>query len=134
MSFIICYSVFKLTPSNKSHSLILADLLASGYFSSFACTISATLLTVYRIYNSTSNRDNHSKKRFIRIVDVLVQSAAAYCLALMVTAIAAVVLVTSSTSRDIATVSLYTVLNYKAGAILPFVSVRTFGVQSLGKI
>ena len=112
-------------------AIILNDLFASGYFLSFACTISSTLLTVYRIYNSVSIRDKHYKKRFMHIVDVLVQSAAVYSLALMVAAIALVVLVTS---RDIPTVSMVAVQSYETAAILYFVSVRTFGVQILRKV
>ena len=89
------------------------------------------LLIVYRIYNSASNRDNHSKKRFMHVVDVLFQSAAAYSLALMVAAIGLLVLFTS---RDNLTVSLFALQNYEGTAILIFVSVRTFGVQILGKM
>ena len=120
----------KLNPSIQQ-SMILDDLLASGYFSSFACTISSTLLIVYQIYNSLLNRDNHSKKRFIHIVDVLVQSAAVYSLTLLV---AAIVLVVLATSRDNATLSVVAVQDYEGGAILIFVSVRTFGVQILDKV
>ena len=123
------YSVVKLTPSIPQN-INLNDLLASGYFSSFACTISSTLLIVYQIYNSISNQDNHSKKRFVHIVDVLIQSAAAYALTLMIVAIANVVLVTS---RDNVTVSLYAVLSYEGSGILIFFSVCTFGLQILGK-
>ena len=111
--------------------MILNDLLASGYFSSFACTISSTLLIVHRIYSSLSNQDGHSKKRFIHIVDVLVQSAAAYSLALMV---AAIVYVVFATSGDNVTVSMFSVISYEGDAIVCFVSVRTFGVQILGNV
>ena len=121
----------KLTPSIRQY-MILDDLVACGYFSSFTCTISSTLLIVYRIYNSLSNGDNHSKKRFIRIVDVLVQSAAAYALALMVVAIGGVVLITSRGSRSYPTVPLYAVLNYEGVAILYFVSVCTFWCTNTG--
>ena len=107
------------------------ELLASGYFLSLSCTISSTLLIVYRIYNSVSTRDSHSKKRFMHIVDVLVQSATAYSFMLLVAAIANVLLVAS---RENYTVSMYAVLSYGAGAIPPFVSVCTFGVQILGKV
>ena len=128
MSYIILFSAVKLTPSS-GQDIILNGLLASGYFSSFACTISTTLLIVYRIYNSLSNGANHSKKRFIHIVDVLVQSAAVYSLTLMVAAIAEVVLVTSG---NITALSIFAVLSYEGTAILLFVSVRSFGVQILG--
>ena len=111
--------------------MILNDLIASGYFSSFSCTISSTLLIVYRIYNFVSDQDNHSKKRFMHIVDVLVQSAAAYSLALMAAAIAGVVLITS---RDKPTLSMFAVLNYECSAILFFVSVRIFDVQILSTV
>ena len=130
MSWIIFDSAIKLAPSLRQ-GMIMNDLLASGYFSSFACTISSTLLIVYRIYNSVSNRDNHSKKRFMHIVDVVVQSAAAYSLILLVTAIANVVLVTSG---DQSPLPMLAVLTYVGTAILTFVSVRTFAVQILGKV
>ena len=115
--------------------MILNFLYISGYFSSFACTVSSTLLIVYRIHNSLSNRDNHSKKRFIHIVDVLVQSAAAYSLTLMLAAIAQVV-GTEVTSEDGATLSssMFAVLDYGVGVVLPFVSVRTFGIQILSRV
>ena len=111
--------------------MILNCIFGSGYLSSFSCTISSTLLIVYRIYNFLSNQDNHSKKRFIHIVDTLVQSAAAYSLALLVAAIATVIL---ATSRENPTLSLVAVLNYECDAIVYFVSVCTFGVQMLGKV
>ena len=110
--------------------MIQDDLLASGYFSSFACTISSTCSIVYRIYNSVSNQDNHSKKRFMHIVDVLVQSAAVYSVALMVSAIATLLLVTTGGDN---TLSLFAVINYN-GNILYFVSVRTFGAPILDKV
>ena len=64
-------------------------------------------------------------------MDVLIQSAAAYSLALMVAAIAYVVL---ATSREIPTLSMYALQSYEGTAILYFVSVRTFGVKILGKV
>jgi len=103
--------------------MILNNLIVSGYFLSFTCTISSTLLIVHRIYNSLSKQDTHSKKRFLHIVDVLVQSAAVYSLALLVSAIAGVVLITSGGKP---TLSLFAVLNYECSAILFFVSVRIF--------
>ena len=66
----------------------------------------------------------------MRIVDVLVQSAAAYSLALMVAAVTGVVFF----GDKIPTLSLFAVLNYEGDAIRTFVSVRTFGVQILGKV
>ena len=111
--------------------MIANDLLASGYFLSVSSTISSTALIVYRIYNSVSNQDSRSKKRFMHIVDVLVQSAALYALALLVTAITGVVEIISG---DATTVSLYAVINYEGVAIFVFASVRTTGVQMLGKV
>jgi hypothetical protein len=67
----------------------------------------------------------------MHIVDVLVQSAAVYSLALMVAAIAAVVLVTSG---DKPTLSMFAVLNYECSALLFFLSVCTSGVQIMGKV
>ena len=110
--------------------MILNHLLVSGYFSTCSSTISSTLLIIYRIYNSLSNEDNHSKKRFLHVVDVLVQSAAVYSLASIVAAIGGVILVTS---KDIPSVSVYALLDYESAAILFFVSVCAFGVQILGK-
>ena len=107
------------------------SLLTSGYFLSLSCTISSTLLIVYRIYNSFSHQSNHSKKRFLHIVDVLVQSAAVYSLALLVSAIAAVVLITS---ENYATLPMFAALDYEGLALLFFISVCTFGVQILGNI
>jgi len=111
--------------------MVVNDLIAAGYFSSFACTISSTLLIMYRIYNYLSRQDPYSKKRFLHIVDVLVQSAAVYSLALLTSAIAGVVLVTSGNRP---TLSMFAVINYESSAILFFVSVRIFGVQILRKV
>ena len=67
----------------------------------------------------------------MHIVDVLVQSATAYSLILMVAAIVAVV---SAPSEDpILTVSMYAVLSYGT-PVLIFFSVRTVGVQILSKV
>ena len=109
--------------------MILNDLIASGYFSSFSSTISSTLLIVYQIYNALSNHDNHYKKKIMHIVDVLVQSAAAYALVLMIAAIAVAVLVTT---KDKPTLSMFAVLNYELSAILFFVSVRYFWCTNTG--
>ena len=129
MSWIIFDSVVKLIPSIRQ-ATIMNDLIAASFFLSFSCTISSTLLIVYRIYDSLSNQNNHSKKRFIHIVDALVQSTAAYALALLVAAIALVIL---ATSKDSPTLSINTVLTYEGISILFFVSVRTFGIQILVK-
>ena len=111
--------------------MISNDILASGYFSSVSSTISSTALIVFRIYNSVSNQDGLSKKQFMHIADVLVQSAAAYALTLLVTAITGVVEITSG---DKTTLSEYAVINYEGVAIFVFASVRTTGVQMLGKV
>ena len=130
MSWIIFDSVVKLIPSIRQ-ATIMNDLIAASFFLSFSCTISSTLLIVYRIYNSVSNQGNHSKKRFMHIVDALVQSAAVYSLALLVAAIVLVVLITSG---DNYTLPLFAVQNYEGTSILFFISVRTFGIQILGKV
>jgi len=119
MSSVIFFSVVKSTPSN-SQAMILNSLAASGYFLSLASTISSTLLIVYRIYNSVSHQGTHYKKRFMHIMDVVVQSAAVYSLALVVVAIAMVVVVTSGGHR---TSSLFAVLCYEGCPILIFFSV-----------
>ena len=112
--------------------MILNDLFGSGLFSSFSCTISSTLLIVYRIYNSLSrDTSNHSKKRFMHVVDVLVQSAAAYSIAILITAI---VDLFPSPGSDTMTLSMFAVLNYECAAILYFVSVCNFGAQIRGKV
>lgn len=61
-------------------------------------------------------------------MDVLVQSAAVYSLALLVSAIATVVLITSGNH---ATLPMFEVMDYEAGpgAIFNFISVCTFGVE-----
>ena len=107
----------------------LNGLLASAYFLSFSCTIASTLLIVYRIYNSLSDQHNYSKKRFMHIVDILVQSATAYSLTLLVSAIVGLV-----TSEAHLTLSLYVVNGYECAAILFFVSVRIFDVQILSTV
>ena len=62
-------------------------------------------------------------------VDVLVQSATAYSLALLISAIAM-----SVPFRDTPTLSAIAVLYYELSAILYFVVVCTFGVQILSKV
>ena len=126
-SWIIIFSLpFKLAPSGEG--TILNILFASGNFLSLSCTISSTLLIVYQIHNSFSHQGNHSKRRFLHIVDVLVQSAAVYSLALLVSAIATVVLITSGNHP---TLPMFELMDYEAGpgVILNFISVCTFGVK-----
>ena len=66
----------------------------------------------------------------MHIVDVVVQSAAPYSLALLVTAIATVVWVTFGDPS----LPMFAVFVYVGTVILTSVSVRTFGVQILGKV
>jgi len=105
--------------------MILNSLMASGYFATFFSTISSTLLIVYRIYHSISQQNNYSKKRFLHIVDVLVQSAAMYALAILIVAIVDIVFVAS---RYHTTLPMFEVTSYECGAIVYFVSVRTLDV------
>lgn len=67
----------------------------------------------------------------MHIVDVLVQSAAVYSLALLVTAIVNLV---PSGDEDTTPLSMLAVLNYESAAILYCVSVCNFGAQILGKV
>ena len=105
--------------------------MASGYFATFFSTTSSTLLIVYRIYHSISQQDNYSKKRFLHVVDVLVQSAAMYALALLVVAIVDIVFIASG---ERTTLPMFAVTSYECGAIVYFVSVRTLNVKMLGKV
>ena len=70
----------------------------------------------------------------MHIVDVLVQSAAAYALALLVAAIVTVLATSTDNPSPSVAVSIYAVLSYEGTTILTFVSVRTFGVQILGNL
>jgi hypothetical protein len=128
--YFIFYFAIKYTPSHEQVT-IMYDLAASGYISSFCSTISSTLLIVYRIHNSLSNQDNRSKKRFRHIVDVLVQSATLYSLALMVPAIGLIVPIACGNKFTLSTFAMET---YGATPILFFVSVHPFGVWILGKV
>ena len=67
----------------------------------------------------------------MHIVDVLVQSAAVYSLALLVTAIVNLV---PSGDEDTTPLSMLAVLNYESAAILYCVSVCNFGTQILSKV
>jgi hypothetical protein len=100
------------------------SLSASGYFVTFSSTISSTFLIVYRIYHSLSQQDNCSKKRFLCIVDVLVQSAAMYALTLLVMAIEDIIFITSGERFNL---PMFALSNYSA-AIVIFVSVCTLNV------
>jgi hypothetical protein len=105
--------------------MILNSLMASGYFATFFSTISSTLLIVYRIYYSLSQQDNYSKEKFLHIVDVLVQSAAMYALALLVLAIVDIICIAFGERTPL---PLFAVTSYGCGAIVYFVSVRTLNV------
>jgi len=124
MGAIIFFSAVKLAPSERQ-GMIVNSLTASGYFATFFSTTSSTLLIVYRIYHSISQRDNYSKKRFLHIVDVLVQSAAMYALTLLVVAIVDVIFIAS---REHTTLPMFAVMSYECGAIVYFGSVRTLNV------
>jgi hypothetical protein len=106
--------------------MIVISLTTSGYFATFFSTISSTLLIVYRIYHSLSQEDNYSKKRFLHIVDVLVQSAAIYALALLVVAIVGIVFIASGSPAT--TLPMFAVQSYECSAIFFFISVRNLNV------
>jgi hypothetical protein len=113
----------KFAPSDRQ-AIIMDSLMASGYFATFFSTISSTLLIVYRIYHSLSQQDNYSKRRFLHIVDVLIQSASIYVLALLVVAIDDIAFIVSGQHF---TLPMFAVTNY-GGAIAIFASVRTLNV------
>jgi peptidoglycan biosynthesis protein MviN/MurJ (putative lipid II flippase) len=98
-------------------------LVAAGNLATFSSTISSTLLIVYQIYHSLSQQNDYSKRRFLHIVDVLVQSAVMYALALLVVAIVEVFI----TSGQGVTLPMFVAISYGA-AIVYFVSVRTLNV------
>jgi hypothetical protein len=130
MGSIIFFGVVKesqVPSESQTMSRILNSLAASSYFLSLSSTVSSTLLLGYRIYNSTSHPGTHYKKKFMHIVDVVVQSAAVYSLALIVVAIGMVVVIISGGHTN---VSLFAVLCYEGCPILIFFSVRTFGVRT----
>ncbi|KDR65929.1 hypothetical protein GALMADRAFT_148306 [Galerina marginata CBS 339.88] len=59
---------------------------SAGYFVSLAATLITTILVAYRIY-SVSRQGGPNEGRFKRLIDILIQSGAAYSLALLVSGI-----------------------------------------------
>ncbi|KAF9554291.1 hypothetical protein CPC08DRAFT_713033 [Agrocybe pediades] len=67
--------------------VVIGDaILSSAYFASFASSIIATLLIAYRIY-SVSKKETRYAQRFRNVLEMVVQSAAFYSMALFVTAV-----------------------------------------------
>ncbi|PPR01560.1 LOW QUALITY PROTEIN: hypothetical protein CVT26_013344 [Gymnopilus dilepis] len=70
---------------------LLNRLLSAQSFITFATTLSSTILIAYRIYSTTREIPGESKQVLNRILESLVQSAAAYSLAAIAVAISSVV-------------------------------------------
>ncbi|KDR69171.1 hypothetical protein GALMADRAFT_145576 [Galerina marginata CBS 339.88] len=74
--------VMKKIPLTVQDVVTTNSLLFAGYFVSFATSLMATLLIAYRVY-SVSKQGTGSAQRFRRIIEIMVQTAAVYSLALL---------------------------------------------------
>ncbi|PPQ86785.1 hypothetical protein CVT25_012390 [Psilocybe cyanescens] len=82
---IIYFLIVDSDPSQ--HEIDTSNDIQSGvFFASFATSLSTTVLIAHRIYTSSRNI-NGAKKRFIRIIEIIIQSAAVYSAVLLITAI-----------------------------------------------
>ncbi|PPQ78788.1 hypothetical protein CVT25_010661 [Psilocybe cyanescens] len=86
---IIYYLIVDSNPSQ--HEVNISNGIQSGvFFASFATSLSTTVLIAHRIYTS-SQTIGDPKKRFIHIIEIIIQSAAIYSTVLLVAAITAVI-------------------------------------------
>lgn len=67
-------------------------MTSAAFFVTFVCTLASTCLIAYRIYPIFSHDSLTSRGRFKKILDILIQSAAIYALAMLVQAIAFVIM------------------------------------------
>ncbi|PPQ97828.1 hypothetical protein CVT26_012929 [Gymnopilus dilepis] len=106
----------RLKPSDHQEN-VLNRLLAAQAFATFATTLSSTTLIAYRIYTTTREIPGSSKRLLSRIVEILVQSAAAYSLVVIAWAISNVVpqTVSNEVSFEAAGDYSYTLFNFVSG-------------------
>lgn len=119
LSTIIIASVNHLQPSAAvGHTL--NNLLSAALFMTFASTMSSTILIAYRIYSvSRHSVLKETNKRFNGVVELLIQSAAAYSLVSLLYAVEFVVPLTASNLGTTFPLESYTDVFYS------FVAVRT---------
>ncbi|PPR06327.1 hypothetical protein CVT26_004658, partial [Gymnopilus dilepis] len=89
------WGVDHLDPS-ESQDTVLNQLIAAQAFLTFATTVASTTLIAYRIFTTTREIPGSSKRLLVRILEILVQSAATYSLVAIANAISAVVPQTAS--------------------------------------
>jgi len=75
-----------LSDEDKTH---LNQIICSALFVSFCCTLTTTCLIGYRIYPIC--KQDHSRSGFKKILDILIQSAAAYAVTSLLQAVLVVV-------------------------------------------
>lgn len=113
-------SVEHLTPS-PPQARVLNELISAALFTTFACTLSTTLLIIYRLY-PIANRDrgiNTSAQRFKHIVDILIQSAALYSLAALAYAISSVLPLDNTQNTALVSAQIYSSSLFLFVAVCP---------------
>ena len=115
LASIIYIAVLKAKPNGKQ-GLKINDIESAGYFLSAFTSLLATALIAWRIH-TISQESGRSRRRFSNIIEIVVQSALLYSLALLIQGIAFTIPFTSLETRDFALVRY-------AKIILTYVSVR----------
>jgi hypothetical protein len=111
--------VFKLKPTT-AESNILDELLSAALFITFGTTVVTTILIAYRIY-SVVRQDgvDNSKRRFVHVLEVLIQSSAAYSLASFVNAVSGIIPFNGAVTNSMPLIA----LQYYMGPIFCFAAV-----------
>ncbi|KAF9562352.1 hypothetical protein CPC08DRAFT_706728 [Agrocybe pediades] len=104
---------------SDSRTQLMNVLTAALFFMSALTSLISTYLIAYRIYVA-SRLTGASKRRFMDVIDIVVQSSAVYTLSVLAVATYAVIPFQDS---DSATIAIDTVVNYLGSIALPLIGI-----------
>ncbi|KAF8879998.1 hypothetical protein CPB84DRAFT_1851978 [Gymnopilus junonius] len=130
LALIIIACVQKLNP-DASAARTLNHLLSAALFMTLASTLLTTLLIAYRIYSVSRQNGLKSRRSFKNVMELIIQSAAAYALVSLLYAIEIVIPITNTNLVKIFPLESYTdvIFSFTAG-VAPTVMVARVALSS----
>ncbi|KAF8188736.1 hypothetical protein BJ912DRAFT_968361 [Pholiota molesta] len=88
LTLIIFRAIYGGITPDVATAIRINDLIFAAFLTTFIASLVTTVLIAYRIYAAA--KQGRSKRRFRHVINIVVQSGALYCLALLVSAVAPV--------------------------------------------
>ncbi|KJA15918.1 hypothetical protein HYPSUDRAFT_333942 [Hypholoma sublateritium FD-334 SS-4] len=123
--------VFSLLPSSFQITTTINRLNSAGLFTTLAVTLWTTVLIAYRIYSAARQTLSGTKTHFYNILEIIIQSAFIYSLALVTNAVLSAIPQNDANSLTLFTAENYVgVILYATAAIAPTVMVARVALAS----